>query len=137
MTRRLNILLIEDDAIEVMKLKRTMNSLQVSHNLIEIDNGEDAINFLMKKEELPDIILLDLNMPRMNGKEFLKVIKEDDTLRYIPVVILTTSVNNKDILDCFNLGIAGYIIKPLKYDDYVRKLKIVIDYWSINELLQV
>ena len=137
MNRKLNILLIEDDAIEVMKLKRTMNTLQVPHVLTEINNGDEAINFLMKKEELPDIILLDLNMPRMNGKEFLKVIKDDGTLRYIPVVILTTSVNNKDILDCFNLGIAGYIIKPLKYDDYVQKLKIVLDYWSINELLQV
>ena len=70
-------------------------------------------------------------------KNLLRILKDDERLKYIPTIILTTSSNRKDLLDCFNIGIAGYIIKPLKYDDYVYKLKSVLDYWSINELIKV
>ncbi|MBW2962816.1 response regulator [Mesonia aestuariivivens] len=136
MTNKLRILLIEDDMIEVMKLNRTISSSQLPHDVIEVKNGEEALEFLKSNQSLPDIILLDLNMPKMNGIEFLNILKKDEILRYLPTIILTTSANQRDILACYEAGIAGYIIKPLKYEDYVVKLKSLLDYWCLNELIK-
>ncbi len=137
MSRNLNILLIEDDMIEVMKLNRVKSSLQLNHNIIEASNGEDALTALEQKDNLPDIILLDLNMPKINGLEFLHILKNDDKLKYIPTIILTTSNNQRDLLECYKLGIAGYVLKPLKYEDYVSKIEKLFAYWSVNELIKV
>lgn len=134
MNDKLSILLIEDDLIEVMKLKRTISSLKLNHTIIEANNGEVALEILNKKDALPDIILLDLNMPKINGIEFLSILKADDVLKYLPTIVLTTSNNYKDVLECYRIGIAGYVIKPLKYDDYVSKMGKLLDYWSMNEL---
>lgn len=135
--KTLNILLIEDDMIEVMKFQRTISSLQLDHKIIEANNGEEALKILEKKDELPDIILLDLNMPKINGIEFLNILKSDDVLKYVPTIILTTSQNQKDLLECYKIGIAGYVLKPLKYEDYVSKMEKLLAYWSINELKQI
>ncbi|MDN3667410.1 response regulator [Algibacter miyuki] len=135
--KALKILLIEDDMIEIMKLNRAVSSLKLDHKIIETNNGEDALTFLEKKEELPDIILLDLNMPKINGIEFLSILKKDDVLKYIPTIILTTSSNQKDLLECYRIGIAGYVLKPLKYEEYVSKIEKLLAYWSINELKNI
>ncbi|WP_159023714.1 response regulator [Formosa sp. L2A11] len=137
MTHALKILLIEDDMIEVMKLNRAISSLKLHHKIIEANNGEDALSLLGKKEDLPDIILLDLNMPKINGIEFLNILKQDDVLKYIPTIILTTSSNQKDLLECYKIGVAGYVLKPLKYEEYVSKIEKLLAYWSINELKKV
>ncbi|RLJ61194.1 response regulator receiver domain-containing protein [Lacinutrix venerupis] len=118
MVKKLKILLIEDDMIEIMKLNRTISTLKLDHTIIEANNGEDALEILEQKDNLPDIILLDLNMPKINGIEFLKILKKDEILRYIPTIILTISNNQRDLLECYKTGVAGYIIKPLKYEDY-------------------
>jgi CheY-like chemotaxis protein len=133
----LSILLIEDDMIEVMKLNRAISSLQLNHNIIEANNGEDALKLLEQKDNLPDIILLDLNMPKISGIEFLKILKSDNRLKYIPTIILTTSNNQRDLLECYKTGIAGYVLKPLKYEDYVSKIEKLLAYWSVNELIVV
>src|SRR5690606_22649749 len=99
-----------------MKLNRTISTLGQSHKVIEAKNGEDALHILHDDNQRPDIILLDLNMPKMNGIEFLAVLKNDPVLKYIPTIVLTTSANQKDILSCYEIGIAGYVIKPLKYE---------------------
>lgn len=132
----LKILLIEDDMIEVMKLNRTISSLGLNHKIIEANNGEEALKILEKKEELPDIILLDLNMPKINGIEFLNILKADDILKFIPTIILTTSNNQRDLLECYKIGVSGYVLKPLKYEEYVSKIEKLLSYWSINELKQ-
>ena len=132
----MNILLIEDDNIEIMKLQRTIAKLSLQHNIIEAKNGEQALEILKAANPLPDIILLDLNMPRMGGIEFLSILKEDEILKYLPTIILTTSENRVDLLECYKIGIAGYIIKPLKYDDYQDKLGKVLAYWDVNELVK-
>ena len=137
MEKKLNILLIEDDMIEIMKRNRTVSSLKLNHNIVEANNGEDALKILEKKDELPDIILLDLNMPKINGIEFLSILKKDDVLKYIPTIILTTSSNQNDLLECYKIGIAGYVLKPLKYEDYVSKIEKLLAYWSINELKKI
>ncbi|TRO63345.1 response regulator [Christiangramia sabulilitoris] len=136
MRNKLNILFIEDDEIEVMKLHRTLNTLDFKHTITEACDGKEALTQLDDPHNLPDLILLDLNMPRMNGIDFLKILKNDEVLKYIPTIILTTSNNRKDVLECYKIGIAGYMIKPLKYDDYVTKLKSLLEYWSMNELIK-
>ncbi len=136
MTKNLKVLLIEDDMIEVMKMNRTLKSLDLSHEIIEASNGEEALRILEEKEHLPDIILLDLNMPKISGIEFLKILKADEHLKYIPTIILTTSSNHKDLRTCYEIGISGYVLKPLKYEDYVSRMAKVFDYWSITELIK-
>lgn len=136
MTRELKILLIEDDTIELMKLNRAMLSLNMNHEVTEANNGEDALELLLKEKYYPDIILLDLNMPKINGIEFLEILKNNESLKFIPTIILTTSSNEKDLLACFNLGISGYILKPLKYEEYIEKINVLLSYWSANELIK-
>lgn len=131
----MKVLFIEDDMIESIKLQRAVSKFQYKHTIVEAKNGEEALEIL-KQGDLPDIILLDLNMPRMSGIEFLTVLKGDERLKYLPTIILTTSENRTDLLECFKIGIAGYVIKPLKYEDYEVKIKKVFDYWEISELIK-
>ncbi len=135
MLKNLSILLIEDDAIEIMKFNRVVNTLGINHKIIEANNGEEALIVLKEKEIIPDIILLDLNMPKINGIEFLTILKNDAVLKYIPAIILTTSNNQNDLLECYKIGVAGYLIKPLKYEDYADRIKRTLEYWSTNELI--
>jgi CheY-like chemotaxis protein len=74
-------------------------------------------------------------MPRINGIEFLGILKQDPVLKYIPAIILTTSNNHTDILECYKIGVAGYVLKPLKYDDYIDRIKKLLEYWSVNEVI--
>ena len=135
MSQLLNILLVEDDAIEIMKFNRVLKSIGINHNIVEANNGEEALTSLKGNEVTPDIIVLDLNMPKINGLEFLNIIKKDALLKYIPTIILTTSNNHKDVAECYKSGIAGYFLKPLKYSDYEDNVKRLIGYWSKNELM--
>jgi CheY-like chemotaxis protein len=132
----MNILFIEDDNIETMKLQRTVSKMTSQHNITEAKNGEEALNILKSDADLPDVIFLDLNMPRMSGIEFLTILKADEVMRYLPTIILTTSENRADLLECYKIGIAGYILKPLKYADYESKIRKVFDYWEVNELVK-
>ncbi|WP_298545045.1 response regulator [uncultured Aquimarina sp.] len=132
----LTFLLIEDDEIERLKFTRVLQKNNYNHTLIEAENGEKALEVLENNKELPDLIFLDLNMPKMNGLEFLKILKSNHALRYTPVVILSTSSNHNDLKETYEVGIAGYIVKPLKYEDYAYKIKCLIEYWSVNELIK-
>ena len=135
MAKQLSILLVEDDSIEAMKFNRTVAKLDVDCSIIEVKNGEEGIKFLKEKKSLPHIILLDLNMPKMNGIEFLAILKEDEVLKYIPTIILTTSSHQNDLIDCYKIGVAGYMVKPLKYGDYAKKMAKIVSYWSESELV--
>ena len=137
MEKSLKILLVEDNLIEIMKMKRTISLLKLQHTLQEAKNGEDALKILEDKANIPDIILLDLNMPKISGIEFLKIIKTDDDLKHIPTIILTTSSNQTDLLECYRTGMSGYVLKPLKYEEYVKKIESVLAYWSVNELIKI
>jgi CheY-like chemotaxis protein len=132
---RLKILLVEDDKIEVIKLKRSIPKDFDNYTFAFASNGKEAFSKI--DEEIPDLIILDLNMPDTNGIEFLTIIKANEDLKHIPVIILTTSDNDKDISECYKLGIAGYVIKPLKYEDYELKIQAIINYWSHNEFLKL
>lgn len=136
MTKSLKILFIDDDTIEIMKFKRTISKLELNHKIVEAQNGEEALKVLEDKDNLPDIILLDINMPKMNGLEFLSILKKDNNLRFIPVIVLSTSKNYNDMLEAYKYGIAGYMLKPLKYDDYVDQTSRTLAYWSQSELVK-
>lgn len=133
--KSLSILLIEDDEIERMKFKRICENNGFSHTITEAHNGEVALEKLEKSTLSFDIIILDLNMPKMNGLEFLKILKNDEALKYIPTIIMSTSSNYVDLLECYKIGIAGYFIKPLHFEDYSSRITSLLEYWSYNELI--
>lgn len=135
MNTNLKILLIEDDALGVFMFKRVVDALKQTCEFIHATDGEAALQILRDKQFFPDLIFSDLNMPGINGIDFLTILKMDSVLKYIPVVILTTSSNQKDVRICYEKGIAGYVLKPLKYEDYTIKIDRVLNYWKMNELL--
>lgn len=129
------ILLVEDDAIDRMTVERALREIRVTNTLEMVGNGEEALEFLRDPaREQPGIILLDLNMPKMNGIEFLKFVKADESLRRIPVVVLTTSKDEQDRVDSFNLGVAGYMVKPVDYMQFVEVVKAIDLYWTLSEM---
>tara|TARA_R100000935_G_C2776748_1_gene139988 strand:+ start:237 stop:653 length:417 start_codon:yes stop_codon:yes gene_type:complete len=134
MSEEFKILVVEDDSIDIMKLRRTMFSLNLPHKIFEAGNGEEALQVLKTPDFKPNLILLELNMPKMNGIEFLTHIKANEDLKVIPTVVLTKSENDTDISKCYNLGVAGYIIKPAKFNNYLEKLKSLFEHLNINEL---
>jgi CheY-like chemotaxis protein len=131
----MTILLIEDDAVEILKFNRSLVKLGEAHELIEAHNGEIALGLLAENSQI-DLILLDLNMPKMNGFEFLKQLRAHTDLKYLPTVVLTTSINRSDLKQAYSIGVAGYLVKPLKYDDYVLKIATLLNYWKQNELVK-
>jgi CheY-like chemotaxis protein len=129
------VLLIEDDKIDALMVSRAAKELNVANLIINFVNGEQALEYLRNEANpKPCVILLDLNMPGMSGIEFLKIIKADSVLKCIPIIALTTSKADSDKIQCFDHGIAGYIVKPSNYEGFIEAIKILNLYWSINEL---
>jgi CheY-like chemotaxis protein len=129
------ILLVEDDRVDAMTIQRALRQIKVTNQLDIAVDGEEALAILRDLgREKPCIILLDLNMPRMNGIEFLRAAKEDEALKPIPVVVLTTSKDEQDKVDSFNLGVAGYMVKPVDYAQFVEVVKTIDLYWTLSEL---
>ncbi|MEM6801615.1 MAG: response regulator [Bacteroidota bacterium] len=127
------ILLLEDDIVDVMTFRRAIKELEVKNEMVICGNGVEGLRFLHETTQLPCIILLDLNMPRMNGLEFLEEIKKDVRLMHIPVIILTTSKEQTDRMQSFKLSVAGYMVKPIDYDHFIRMLSTIHQYWSLSE----
>lgn len=129
------ILLVEDDSVDVLTIKRSLHEIHVSNHVDVAENGEKALQKLNAYTyERPCLILLDLNMPRMGGIEFLKVIKHDESFKRIPVVVLTTSSDEQDKIESFNLGVAGYMLKPVDYQQFVEVVKTINLYWTLSEV---
>jgi len=129
------ILLVEDDKVDAMTVKRALDEIKVVNRLDIAGNGEEALSYLRDPEnKKPCVILLDLNMPKMNGIEFLKIAKKDKRLRRIPVVVLTTSEEEQDRVNSFDLGVAGYMIKPVGYQKFVEVIKTMDLYWTLSRL---
>ncbi len=131
------VLLVEDDSIDAMTVRRAFRDLKVANPLKHTINGEEALAYLQDEaNDKPCVILLDLNMPKMNGAEFLKVAKADPVLRKIPVIVLTTSSEERDVVESFRLSVAGYIIKPVDYRKFVEAIQTIDMYWTLSELPQ-
>ncbi|WP_136417939.1 response regulator [Herbaspirillum sp. ST 5-3] len=127
------ILLVDDDAVDVMTVERAMRQLKVDVPLIVAQNGEEALRILDSGKDKPTLILLDLNMPVMSGVEFLRKVKADTVLRRIPVVVLTTSCELDDKRNCFDLSVAGYMVKPVGYPKFIELMHALDKYWTLSE----
>ncbi len=129
------ILLVEDDRVDALTVKRAFKELKVTNPVAVTGNGEEALEYLRNKDnKQPGIILLDLNMPKMNGLEFLDAAKKDNELKSIPVIVLTTSKEEQDKMESYSHSVAGYIIKPVDYKKFVEAMRTVKLYWTLNEL---
>ena len=129
------ILLIEDDDVDVMTVKRALRDLKITNRLVPIGDGEEAIEHLRNKNAAkPCLVMLDLNMPKMDGAEFLKILKADKALKKIPVVILTTSNSDRDVIESFELGAAGYMVKSVDYEKFVETIRAIDLYWTLSKL---
>jgi CheY-like chemotaxis protein len=139
--RLTNILLIEDDEVDIMNVKRAFQKGKISHPLYVANNGFEAFQMLLgSSEKLPQIprnrrlILLDLNMPKMGGIEFLRQLRTNLDLKSIPVVILTTSDRDRDLAEAYELNVAGYLLKPVSFSKFVEMMLSFTHYWEESEI---
>ena len=132
----LNILLVEDDDVDVMNVKRAFDKNHIMNPLYVAGNGLEALRMLRSGAVPLDrrIVLLDLNMPRMNGIEFLQALRVDPELKSTTVVVLTTSDNDRDKLEAYNLNVAGYLLKPVTFADFSELMVTLNKYWSLVEM---
>lgn len=138
-TKPISILHVEDDSVDSMVMQRALKKCQINHTLYQARNGIEALDMLRGlngKEQIPrpKIILLDLNMPKMNGIEFLREIRNDANLKSISVFVMTTSDDENDRTDAYNLNVAGYMIKPISLENYTTVVATLNEYWKLNQL---
>ena len=128
------ILLVEDNLGDARLAEEALKDSKVHNNLYHVEDGVEAMRFLRRQENyadvpLPDLILLDLNLPRKNGREVLAEIKEDPELRLIPVVVLSTSETEKDVAETYRLHANAYIVKPVDLDGFIEVVRSIKDFW--------
>lgn len=139
-TQQLNILLVEDDEVDVMNVQRALKKNDADATLYRAANGIEALAMLRTNRQITAedntrlLILLDLNMPKMGGLEFLKQLRADPTLCKLPVVILTTSMQDGDLATAYQYNVAGYLIKPITFSSFVEMIDVLTRYWSMSEM---
>ncbi len=134
MNEEVDILLVEDSPTDADLTRRALARGEILSRLHHVIDGVDAMQFLKREGEhrnavRPDLILLDLNMPRMNGREVLSRVKQDSNLRNIPIVVLTTSNQERDVLDSYGLSANAYIFKPVEWSSFLDVVKRLSDFW--------
>lgn len=139
--KTLNVLLVEDDVIDVMNVKRAFKKHNILNPLYVASNGLEALEMLRSPKGSPQtipeqrrLVLLDLNMPRMNGLEFLAEIRADAQLKSTPVIVLTTSDEDRDRVEAYNFNVAGYILKPVSFSNFSEVVMTLNNYWALCEM---
>lgn len=139
--RIINILLVEDDEVDIMNVKRAFKKVNITNPLYLASNGIEALEMLRSQNNQPPqvpierrLILLDLNMPKMGGIEFLQALRADPKLRRTPVVVMTTSNQDQDRVEAYNLNVAGYILKPVTFNSFVEMMATLNKYWILCEI---
>ena len=139
--RVINILLIEDDEVDVMNVKRAFKKYKITNPLYVAGNGIEGLEMLRSQDrehpQVPEsrrLVLLDLNMPKMNGLEFLQELRKDENLKRTPVIVLTTSDEDKDRMEAYNLNVAGYILKPVTFNNFAEVMVALNKYWTLCEM---
>jgi CheY-like chemotaxis protein len=137
----LNILLVEDDEVDIMTVQRAFKKGNITNPLYIAGNGIEALTLLRGNPGQPSLIpperrliLLDLNMPKMNGLEFLEELRSDPALAHIPVVVLTTSNEERDRVQAYDLNVAGYMLKPVTFSTFVELMITLNKYWALCEM---
>ena len=136
-----NILLVEDDEVDVMNVKRAFKKYKITNPLYIAGNGIEALDMLRSHNGQPPtvpvsrrLILLDINMPKMNGLEFLHELRKDPELKRTPVIVMTTSDEDKDRIEAYNLNVAGYILKPVTFANFAEVMVALNKYWTLCEM---
>ena len=139
MDQKTDILLVEDNTDDAGLTIKAFQKKNIFNKLVHVSNGEDALNYVFcegdyndrDSNDIPRLILLDLKMPKVDGVEVLKKIKSDQRTKNIPVVMLTSSIENQDISLCYQLGANSYIVKPVEYDGFVKAIASLGSYWLL------
>ena len=133
---KVSILMADDDPDDQILLQEALRENQIPNTVCFVENGEELIDFLTGKGKfegseriIPGLILLDLNMPKMDGRQALKFVKADPILKKIPIVVLTTSRADTDILECYDLGVNSFISKPVNFQELVEVTREISNYW--------
>ena len=134
MSKPLEVLLVEDDEDDVLLTREALKDSKVIVSMAVAQDGEEALKRLRRQPPfeaapIPELILLDLNLPRVSGREVLKELKADPVLKKIPVVVLTTSAADTDVLRCYDLGANCYITKPVDFEQFQRIIKVIDEFW--------
>ncbi|MCR4296944.1 MAG: response regulator [Elusimicrobia bacterium] len=134
MSKPLEVLLVEDDEDDVLLTREALKDSKVIVSMAVAQDGEEALKRLRRQPPfeaapVPELILLDLNLPRVSGREVLKELKGDPVLKKIPVVVLTTSAADTDVLKCYDLGANCYITKPVDFEQFQRIIKVIDEFW--------
>jgi len=132
--KSIHILVVEDNKGDILLIEEAFEEVKLANEISIITDGEKAIHFLQKKgdyrdEHTPDLVFLDVNLPRKNGHEVLKFIKTNDSLKHIPVIMLTTSSSEKDILKSYKNYVNCYITKPVDVDDFLKAVMSIEEFW--------
>ncbi|BAZ14799.1 response regulator receiver domain protein [Calothrix sp. NIES-4071] len=135
----LNILLVEDDEVDVMNVRRAFKKANIRNPIFTASNGYEALEVLRGTSDTkmpPErrLVLLDLNMPKMGGIEFLHSLRSDPQLRATPVVVMTTSNQDKDRVEAYDLNIAGYLLKPVTFASFIQLMATLNSYWMLCEM---
>lgn len=126
------ILLVEDNPNDAELAIRALKKNNLANNLVHLEDGQEALDYLYdEKNEMPKLILMDVKMPRVDGIEVLRKLKSDEKRRIIPVVMLTSSKEDKDIIEAYNLGVNAYIVKPVDFDQFVKAVTQLGFFWMI------
>lgn len=127
--KKIEILLVEDNEGDIFLTKKVFEKAPLKNNLTIMRDGEEAINYLQGSQDTPDLILLDINLPKKDGKQVLDEIKCDAKLKSIPVIILTSSKAEKDVLESYNLHANSYIVKPVTLDNFNNVVSLLDQFW--------
>jgi CheY-like chemotaxis protein len=138
--RELHILLVDDDELDIMNVQRAFKKNNITNPFYVARNGSEALDLLrgngpMSLPQERRLILLDLNMPRLSGIEFLRELRSDPDLAHLTVVVLTTSDDDRDKVEAYRLNVAGYILKPMTFSAFVEAMAVLNTYWTISELV--
>jgi CheY-like chemotaxis protein len=141
--KALKILLAEDNVDHAELMTDTLCEFNPDNEIFHVDNGEKALQFLRAESPyehafVPDLIMLDLKMPRMDGMTLLKIVKRDEAIKNIPLLIVSTSTEQREVMSSFELGANSYITKPLQFEEFSRKIRDLNAYWvrTIDQLEQ-
>ncbi len=135
----IEILLVEDNPTDAELTIRALKKKKLTNNLVWVKDGAEALDFLFAKgeysdrntDEIPKLVLLDLRMPKVDGLEVLQKIKADDSTKKIPVVVLTSSKEDKDIVESYKLGVNSYVSKPVEFDEFTEAISTLGLYWML------
>lgn len=134
--RALNILLVDDDEVDVMTVKRAFEKANITNPMFIATNGIEALEIL-RGPNMPTtrrLVMLDLNMPKMNGIEFLRELRKDPDLSHTTVVVLTTSNEDRDRVDAYRLNVSGYLLKPVTFSTFAEVMAALNKYWTLQEM---